>query len=245
MAVKHRFLVDKVTRGGFAFVEGREVYHARKVLRLKAGDRIILFDEEGNEYEAEMLRYHSKEKMEAKVLGELERDVEMTERIHLVLGLCRSRQFELALQKCTEIGVHSIIPLETDHSILKSEDAGKKIDRWEKIVLDATKQSARTHVPKVNFPQTLEALVQNFDITADNTLFASVSDNVVSLKDGVKKIGRADDIYVVIGPEGGFSPKEMKFAEEQNWNFVSLGKTVLRTETAAIFLTSILSYEFD
>lgn len=242
---KHRFLVDTITRGGFAFLKGREVRHARKSLRLKAGDRVILFTNDGQEFEAEVLRYHSKEDMELKVLEEVVRDVEMSKKIHVVLGLCRSKNFELALQKCTELGVASFIPLQTDRSILKLEDAERKLDRWNDIVLDATKQSTRTSPPEVMSPQTLESLISNFGLNELNTLFASVKEGVLNLHDAIENVSNENNIYILVGPEGGFSDREIEFAKSQTWNFVSLGKRVLRVETAAIFMSSVLAYELD
>lgn len=244
---KHRFLASKITNGGYAFVEGREAIHGRKVLRLKAGDQIIIFDLDGNEYKAEMLRYHSKEKFEAKLLEEIVRDVEMEVSVHLVMGLCRSKNFELALQKCTELGVKSFIPLETDHSILKKDNAANKLARWDEIVLDACKQSGRTAIPEISAPQDLESLFSNLEITEKNSIVAALSENSRDLGSIITKLksDNEKDLFIFIGPEGGFSDKEKQLFQDKNLNMADLGNRVLRAETAAIFVSSIISYEFD
>lgn len=243
MKAKHRFLASEISDQGFAFVKGREVRHARKVLRLQIGDPVIVFDSEGNEFLGKVKRYYSKEDMEITLVEELEREVESVKNVHLVMGLCRSKNFELALQKCTEIGVASIIPLETTRSILKSSDALHKLDRWKDIALDATKQSTRVTIPEIMQPQTLETLFENYALNAENSIIAAVSENQQGLRDISENLKSAEDIFIIIGPEGGFTDEETSLVKSKGVNIITLGKRVLRAETAAIYLTAILFYE--
>ena len=243
MEAKHRFLISEISNQGYAFVKGREVKHARKVLRLSIGDLVVVFDEEGNEFLAKIKRYFSKEDMEVTLVEKLERKVEADKKIHLVMGLCRSKNFELALQKCTEIGISSIIPLETTRSILKGSDAVKKIPRWRNIALDAVKQSKRTNIPEISTPYTLESIFRERDINPRNSVVALISENNVYLRNVIDTIREEKEIYLFIGPEGGFADGEIAMFVSQNIPSISLGKRVLRAETAAIYLTSILFYE--
>ena len=243
MKAKHRFLASEISDQGFAMVTGREVKHARKVLRLQIGDQILVFNKEGKEFVGKVKQYYSKEDMEVELVEEIERDVESVKDIHLVMGLCRSKKFELALQKCTEIGIASIIPLETSRSILKTEDAHKKIDRWEKIAIDAAKQSTRVSIPEIKQPQDFETFFQNCALNSGNAVMAAVSEDRQNFKDISANFVNAEDLFIIIGPEGGFTDEEVRFAEEKGINVVTLGKRVLRAETAAIYLSSVLFYE--
>ncbi len=243
MKAKHRFLASEISDQGFAFVKGREVRHARKVLRLQIGDPVIVFDSEGNEFLGKVKRYYSKEDMEITLVEELERDVIPDKNVHLIMGLCRSKNFELALQKCTEIGVASIIPLETTRSILKTSDALHKLDRWKDIALDAAKQSTRVTIPEIMQPQTIETLFENYALNSGNSVIAAVSEKQSTLKDVSKNLQMAEDLFIIIGPEGGFTDEEISLVQSNGVNVITLGKRVLRAETAAIYLTSILFYE--
>jgi len=216
-----------------------------KVLRLGEGDKITLFDELNNEYLVEVLRYHSKQKLEGKVLEVRESDVEMKVEVTLVLALSRSKNFELALQKCTELGMSKVIPIETERSILKVPEAMRKLERWEKILVNATKQSLRVDIPQVMQPLEFEQVFENYDVVAENTLFAALSDKNIPIKKQIESIDKDKEIFVFIGPEGGFTEQETALAIEKGITPVGLGRRTLRTETAAIYVVSVLSYELD
>lgn len=244
MKAKHRFLASDI-RGDVAFVKGREVNHARRVLRLGAGDPVTVFDISGNEFLGKVIQYTSKEDMQVEIVEALERESESNVRIHLVMSLCRSKNFELAIQKCTEIGVSSIIPLQTERSILTQDDANRKIQRWKDIAIDAVKQSHRTLIPEIKPAENIETLFANYDLNSENSVIAAVSEKEMTIRDSLENLRESENVYFLIGPEGGFSEKEVKFVTEKGLPAVSLGKRVLRAETAAIYLAAVLFYELE
>jgi len=155
---------------------------------------------------------------------------------------------ELIIQKCTELGVKEITPVQMERCIVKLDEksANKKIERWQKIAEAAAKQSKRDGICKINNLINIKnicKMVQNYDIV----LVPYENEVQLSLKQVLKNFNNLQKlkIAIVIGPEGGFEEKEIDFLKQNNGKIITLGKRILRTETVAITMSSIIMYEFD
>jgi 16S rRNA (uracil1498-N3)-methyltransferase len=223
-----RFKVDKV-KNGVAFLRGQEARHALKVLRLKKGDEIIIFDGEGKEYLAEITAA-SPTSVKLKVLEEININRDSPLRSILYMGITNKLQkFELAIQKATELGVTEIVPVVCKRSsvaqLIKNWEG--KLRRWNEIVVNSAKQCGRNKLPVVKEPVRLPEINPDADIS-----FVLWEKGGKSIKDfsGYS----ASSVSFLVGPEGGLDNEEIKLLEEKGFKTVYLGKRILRTETAAI-----------
>lgn len=212
-----------------------DIYHIKKVMRCKLGDKI--------EVVYNSIVYTCKitniELVELEIISSQKEDRELDIDLTIAISLVNEQKFDLILQKLTELGVSTIIPVKTERSIVKLDDkkANKKIERWQMICKEASEQSHRTKIPKV------ENIVKITDLTKIDKklkLICSLNNNTKSLSNYLIK--DIKEMLFVIGPEGGFSPQEEKFLLNNNFMPVSLGKRVMRVETAAIYVASIISY---
>jgi 16S rRNA (uracil1498-N3)-methyltransferase len=147
--------------------------------------------------------------------------------------------FELALKKMTELGVEGIIPLMTDHSIIHIKDFEKKKIRYQSICKESSEQSERSYLPTIHDLSHLNDL----DVSAYDHLFcAHAREQNQTLKDELKQIHSSDKSLVLIGPEGGFSKKEIELLKKKGFQNVSLGETILRAETAATYVASVFRF---
>jgi 16S rRNA (uracil1498-N3)-methyltransferase len=166
-------------------------------------------------------------------------------RISLLQGLAKGEKMELIIQKAVEIGVVEIFPLAMDHSVvvLDHSKAGKKTERWQKIAEAAAKQSKRDVIPAVHEVMKVSQVLQedNWDLL----VIAYESENRISLKEVLQAHKNAKSIGVIIGPEGGLSNEEVKAAQEAGGIAVSLGRRILRTETAGLVAAAAILYETD
>lgn len=212
-----------------------EARHLREVLRLKPGDEVSVFDGEGKEFRARVVQARRE-------FAELELDDEIAParpesplRITLAVALLKGEKFDLVVQKATELGVAKIVPLITRHADIKlrdESDASKRIARWQRIALEAAKQSGRALVPEVSLPVTASSVFSE-------TCF------LFSERGGkeLKQI-RADEITAIIGSEGGWSDEELNQARAAGAHIVTLGGRILRAETAAITAAALLQHRF-
>ena len=166
-------------------------------------------------------------------------------RISLLQGLAKGEKMELIIQKAVEIGVVEIFPLAMDHSVvvLDRSKAGKKTERWQKIAEAAAKQSKRDVIPAVHEVMKLSQVLQ--EEKWDLLVIAYESENRISLKEVLQAHKNAKSIGVIIGPEGGLSNEEVKAAQEAGGIAVSLGRRILRTETAGLVAAAAILYETD
>ena len=165
--------------------------------------------------------------------------------ISLYQGLAKGDKMELVIQKAVEIGVTDIFPVAMDHSVvvLEVSKAGKKVERWQKIAEAAAKQSKRDIIPTVHQVMPLGQALQAKE--QDLLLVAYESENQVSLKEVLQSHKEAKTVGVVIGPEGGLSMEEVEAAVARGGIAVSLGRRILRTETAGLVAATAILYETD
>ena len=226
-------------------LSGDEARHLRGVLRLGPGDRVYVFDGIGHEYECEVAE-GGKDLVRLKIIDEVEpARPESPLKITLAVSLLKSDKFDLVVQKATELGVFSIAPLETKLADIKLRDAGdgeKRMQRWQRISLEAAKQSGRALVPEVNAPMTLESFANTH--VEKPVLFFSERAGVSLSSVAVDATETLVEMTAVVGPEGGWTDEELELARRSGWVIVTLGGRVLRAETAAITATTLLQHQW-
>lgn len=236
------FVKNEDIKDGIARINGDDAHHIINVLRFKIGTKLIISDGK-NQYVVSVIDIENSSVI-LKIIEEYNQVVESPINITLYQGLPKSDKMDLIIQKCTEIGIKKIVPVETEFSTIKIKEKNiyNKISRWKKISLEASKQSGRSIVPDVlmpvGFKDALESL-NEFDLC----LIPYEKETNMRLKDVLKKNFDAKNICVFIGPEGGFSENEIMAAIEYGAIPVTLGPRILRTETAGIVTSSIILYE--
>ncbi len=226
------------------FIEGKEAHHLLKVMRLKKGDEVAIFDGQGNSYEGPIIEEGKKSAI-VKILTRKKVKRLNQPSITLAQGIPARGKMDYLVEKATELGVDKIFPLETQRSVVKMNrtkaEAARR--RWEKIAVSASKQSGRVSLPVISriikFSQFLRKIAE-FDLV----LFFCLSSEGGALKRNIRHKGRPCNILVLIGPEGGFSSEEIKQAKLSGFNLINLGANVLKSDTAALAVLSILQYEY-
>ena len=220
-----------------------------QVLRMQPGMGLTLFNGEGGEFDAVVARM-GRSDVQVTVGAHLARDCEAAVAVHLAVGMPANDRMDWLVEKATELGVASIQPLMTAHSVLrlKSERADKKQAHWQAIAVSACEQSGRNRVPLVHPVRELAhwlTLSAQADLQDDAR--HTTQRLVLSLAEGTQALGAlrarhpgTTAVWVLSGPEGGLSPEEDRQAREQGWQAVTLGARVLRAETAA--LAALASY---
>lgn len=242
------FISQKQIDGETATITGEDVNHIVNVLRLKQPDKIILCNkDEGKSYISEIMQIE-KSYIICKILEMVSETTESNVNIDLFQGLPKSDKMEYIIQKTTEIGVKNIYPVNFERCIVKldSKSEAKKIDRWQKIAEVASKQSKRDIIPNINNVINIKNICQNAK-KYDIILIAYENEDKITIKDVLKSLDKSKkiNIGIVIGPEGGLSENEVAELMEAGAKSVSLGKRILRTETAPLVMISDIIYEFD
>lgn len=208
-------------------------HHIKNVMRLNVNDQIIINTYKGRVFLSELSDINNKN-VTVRILEELKTDFTPIS-LEIVLALTKKDHFEMAIQKLTELGVKCIGFLPTERSVAKIVDLEKKIARFSQIIKEASEQSERNILPDLKPYQNLADL--NTD-AYDHLLVAYARENSQTLKSLIKEIKPNDKTLIIIGPEGGFSENEINYLIDQGFKTVSLGKTILRAETAAIYAVS-------
>jgi len=241
-----RFLVEKDRiSGNRAFLKEDEARHIGKVLRLGVGDTIYLLDEEGSTYHAVITARDAKT-VEVEIVEKITAPKEPSMEIVLGQAIPKAQKMDLIVQKATELGVSSIIPCLSDRSVplLDAERSLRKQMRWQKVAAEATKQCGRTIVPQVDAIIPFRGLLNRWDENSLKIMLWEDEKNS-TLKDLLKTHQPSARVVILVGPEGGFSAQEVAMAREAGFHTVSLGKYILRTETAGMSLLSIVHYEWE
>lgn len=242
------FVTEKQIEGDKAKIIGEDVNHIANVLRLKKKDRIILCNkDEGCSYETKIVEV-SKESITCNIISRTLENVESNVSVDIYQGLPKMDKMEYIIQKATELGVKNIYPVTMARSIVKLDDktALKKVDRWNKIAEVAAKQSKRDFIPNIKNVINIENICQNAE-KYDIILIAYENEKINTLKAELNKLNREKElkIAVVIGPEGGIDEKEVKKLVDIGGKCITLGKRILRTETASLVILSNIIYEFE
>jgi len=228
---------------GLLKVEGSEVRHIRRVLRLKVGDRLVLFDGSAKEYEGIIVE-ESPSSVVMKVENISSPAKESPLEITLAQSLLKGEKMEYLIQKATELGIKKIIPFFSSRSVplLDKSKRLRRYHRWEKIAIEACKQCGRIAVPKVEPLQNYSEMLGMAPSEALRLiLWEKEGQGLKEVLDGSK--GKTE-IFFVVGPEGGMSDEEVGEAQKAGFIPITLGKRILRSETAGLCLLSVLQYEW-
>jgi 16S rRNA (uracil1498-N3)-methyltransferase len=243
----YRFFVTPEQTGGESiFITGSDVNHIKNVLRMKKGEHILISDGNDREYECEIISLES-EAIEAKILDVFGSAAELPTKITLFQGLPKSDKMELIVQKAVELGVYEVVPVVTKRAVVKldAKKANKKVERWNTIALSAAKQAKRGRIPEVKPVMTLKeafSYCQEFD---SSIIPYEDAKGIGHSRQVVKNLKGKGHIGIFIGPEGGFEEAEIEAAMEQGILPITLGKRILRTETAGMAVLSILMFEME
>lgn len=241
-----RFFVEDVPgEDGLIFLTGKEANHIRNVLRMKRGDALIVMDGIGHNFEAIIEELHRKG-VRVKIIRGLPAPPPSPVEIHLAQALIKSRPMDSLIQKATELGVVSITTFASQRAAarIRPEHLSRKMDHWEEIMKAACKQSGRPNLPTLNPPLPFEALIENAPRQGTLKVLLWEAEKEADLKGLLRSVGQLPHIMAIIGPEGGFTPMEVRLARDAGFRIVSLGSRILRSETAAITLLSIIQYEW-
>ena len=229
------------------WITGSDVNHIKNVLRKKVDDKINICNSDTQKNYECIIQNIEENKIICKIISETKSMSESSLNITIFQGLPKSDKMELIIQKSTELGVKTIVPVITKRTVIKLKDKDKqnKVDRWRKIAEVAAKQSGRDIIP------TIENIINIADIKFDefDKIFVLYeNEEKISIKDEIEQLKNDNkeelNIGIVIGPEGGFEQKEInKIKENKNVSIVTLGKRILRTETVALVVSGILMYE--
>ena len=225
-------------------IEGEDVKHISRVLRCKENDKLEVCDMDNNEYICE-IREINKDNILLDIIEKVNIKRESNLKVKLYQGMPKGTKMELILQKLTEIGVDEIVLVQTKRSVTKIDNKkeDKKIERWERIIYEAAKQSKRGKIPTLRgvltFKEALEDMKNN-----DLNLCPYENERTISIKECLKDVS-ADTIGIFVGPEGGFEEDEIEKIQDIDGKVVSLGPRILRTETASVVASSIVLYELS
>ncbi len=272
----HKFFVNKETVGDkdIVITSTDDVNHIKNVLRMRISDIVIISDGVETEYTASLVEIDSKKAI-FQVIDMQKTSIEPNVKITIFQGVCKSDKMETAIQKCVEMGAYSFVPVFTDRSVVVDKgDFHKKISRWQKISEGAAKQSKRGIIPEVCEHIKFRDIVPML-LKYDLVLLPYENEEEITIKDALKGLNeKPQSIAIIIGPEGGFSEKEVEllnlsFTENVSedaekidtgretilgsenslhWPLyyqVTLGKSILRTETAGLVAVAMCMYELE
>jgi len=241
------FLPPEILQSEKIVITGNQARYLSVVLRVKPGEGITLFDGQGFRYECRIIQSHKKEVVAERISKE-PYSIESPVSIILAQGLPKADKMDLIVEKATELGARTIIPLITEYSQVRHTE---KVERWKKIALSASQQSGRNRIPDILDPIGFLEYLTRISAplkeaegapTLSGIIFSEEKEGV-NCKKILSRMRGIKNIVVLIGPEGGFSKKEVSSAVRYGFLEVSLGPRILRTETAPMAALSIIQYE--
>lgn len=227
-------------KGETLTIDGDEARHILSVLRHGAGDQIDVVDGRGTKYRV-LIEEVSRDFLQGRILSSTHMENEPRCRVALAQAICRKERMDFLVEKATEIGVSSIIPIVTERNLVKVDDTSRekaKIERWRRLAIAAMKQSLRTALPEIHdvtpFDQLLPQ-IHNYDLC----LIASLDKDAKNVKECEQLKTKPNRALLIVGPEAGFTEEELSKAKSLEAMPISLGSRRLRTETAGIVLLSL------
>ena len=241
------FVDDEQVRSNNISITGSDVNHIKNVLRMKNGEKIRISSRSGQAYFCHVSLI-SEDEVIADIDSMDEAGTELDNHIVLYQGLPKGDKMELIIQKAVELGVSEIVPIAMKNCVVKLDDkkAAKKVERWQAIAESAAKQSKRTVIPVINPPMPYRLALQRAG-ELDITLVPYENERGMdATREIMGGIGKGQSIGVIVGPEGGFSPEEIALVDEcDKMHRISLGRRILRTETAGLATLSMLVFNLD
>lgn len=243
----YRFFVnEKIDSGKNIYISGSDYNHIKNVLRMKKGEEVLISDGNDREYLCS-IREYTEDEVILNIEDIMGTSRELSAKITLFQGLPKGDKMEQIIQKTVELGVSEIVPVAMKRCVVKLDDkkAGKKIERWNGIALSAAKQSKRGIIPEVKEVMTFkEALKMASDMDACLVPYEN-AEGIEGARKLVDSMKDKKSIGIFIGPEGGFDESEIELALENGAKTLTLGRRILRTETAGMTMLSILMFALE
>lgn len=242
----HFFVTPPQVSDAVIYIEGSDVNHMKNVLRMKPGEKVEISDGNNLKYLCEVSFYEA-DRAVLTILEKRDADTELSSRLLLFQGLPKSDKMELIVQKAVELGAYEVIPVATKRSVVKLDDkkAAKKVERWNSISESAAKQAGRSRIPEVtrvmSYREALEAAKELDVILIPYELAEGMEDT----RQLIHSIRPGQSVGIFIGPEGGFEKEEVEEAVKAGARPVTLGRRILRTETAGLTVLSVLMFELE
>ena len=243
----HHFFVtpDQVDEQNI-YIKGSDVNHMRNVLRMKTGGQVEVSDGNNLKYLCKIVDYET-DRAVLKILERRKADTELLSKLYLFQGLPKSDKMELIVQKAVELGAYEIVPVATKRCVVKldAKKAEKKVERWNSIAESAAKQAGRSIIPEVSEVMSYQAalrMVKELDVVL---IPYELAEGMEETKAVIKAMKSGQSVGIFIGPEGGFEQEEVEEAVMQGAKPVTLGRRILRTETAGMAMLSILMFELE
>ena len=244
--MQHFFVTPDQVKGDLIFVEGSDVNHMKNVLRMRIGEEVTISDGNNRQYICKIKEYEQDEAV-LHILEEMNTDTELPSKIYLFQGLPKQDKMELIVQKCVELGCYEVIPVATKRCVVKLDDkkAKKKIERWQQIAESAAKQAGRGVIPEVkdvlSFKEALK-YAKDLDVVL---IPYELAEGMKETKQLISEIKPGQSVGIFIGPEGGFEREEVETAIGEGAKAITLGKRILRTETAGLTTLSVLMFHLE
>lgn len=224
-------------------IDSEDAKHIKKVLRLNVGDVITVCDGRGIDYEAE-IAVIEQNRIICKILSSHVCNTEPEVKVTLYQGLPKASKMDYIIQKTTELGITRIVPAKLSRCVVKLENAAaesKKTDRWQKIAYEAAKQSGRGVIPEVSLPLTIDQIIE--EVKDSELCFVPYEcEQETRLRDIISTSAGAKSVSFIIGPEGGFDVTEIEKLRAAGIKTITLGRRILRTETAGEAVLAMLMY---
>lgn len=242
----HFFVTPDQIMDGYAVITGQDVNHIRNVLRMRAGEQVGIRDGISRNYICE-LEEIGQDAVRARILSEEQDSSELPARLYLFQGLPKSDKMELTIQKAVELGAYQIIPVATRRAVVKLDKKKEetKVKRWNAIAESAAKQSGRMVIPEVTGVMTLKEAYQyasGFDL---NLIPYELAEGMEETRQVLSQVRPGMQVGIFIGPEGGFDVEEVELAIASKIHPITLGRRILRTETAGMTALSILMFQLE
>ena len=239
----HRFYVTPGQIDGSTIViKGTDVNHIKNVLRMKSGEEIVICNGQGKDCYC-IINKVSEGEITAEIQTDKDTGTELKARITLFQGLPKKDKMELIVQKAVELGVHDIVPVMTKRAVVKLEDKKKeekKLERWQAIAEEAAKQSGRGIIPIVRPVQSFKEAVNNAKLLGQGIIPYENATGMQNTKHKLESLKDCESVGVFIGPEGGFEESEIEFAMSAGIHPITLGRRILRTETAGLAVLAMM-----
>lgn len=239
----HRFYVnDDQIKEEEIIITGPDVNHIKNVLRMKQGEELVICNGQGKDCYC-IISMISDSEITARIESSGDTNTELLSRVTLYQGLPKKDKMEWIIQKAVELGVHEIVPVMTSRSIVKLEDKKKelkKLERWQSIAESAAKQSRRGYIPRIRPVLSFQNAVKEAGSLDLSLVPYEKSEGMQKTRDHIRGIRKDMEIGIMIGPEGGFEESEIQLAKEAGIHPISLGRRILRTETAGLAVLSMM-----
>ncbi|WP_167958427.1 16S rRNA (uracil(1498)-N(3))-methyltransferase [Anaerosporobacter faecicola] len=244
----YRFYIEQSNvREEQILIDGADVNHIKNVLRMRVGEELILCDGQGTDYHCK-IAVLAADQIQASIISKEETQTELPARIYLFQGLPKKDKMELIIQKAVELGVYQVIPVMMKRSVVKLDDKKKeqkKLERWQAIATSAAKQSGRGFIPEVMPVMNYKEAVAMAKEMEYKILPYEHAMGMQETKQKIQEVKGKKSVAIFIGPEGGFEEEEVAVAREAGIAPITLGKRILRTETAGLAILSVLMFALE